>query len=74
MKREERSDRGDLGERTVEAKDKDMEKMIEAEEQEKGKEGWRARTRVKGVTRSCPHHQHPVLIYPEQSIRSGGRH
>lgn len=36
--------------------------------------GWRARMGVKGVTHSCPHHQRPVLIYPEQSIRSGGRH
>lgn len=38
-KREEMSGRGDLGEETVETKDRDMEKMIEAEEQEKGKEG-----------------------------------
>lgn len=50
-------------------------KMIKAGTQRKRRErGWRARTGVKGVTHSCPHHQRPVLIYPEQSIRSGGRH
>lgn len=50
-------------------------KMIKAGTQRMRRErGWRARTGVKGVTHSCPHHQRPVLIYPEQSIRSGGRH
>ncbi len=73
MKERERDEKQKMQETEwVKERTRTWRKMIKAGTQRR--RGWRARTGVKSVTHSCPHHQRPVLIYPEQSIRSGGRH
>lgn len=77
MKRNERRRRvlakeaGRTGERREQGREGDDKSRDTVEEKQKRVEG---KDGVKCVTHSCPHHQRPVLIYPEQSIRSGGRH